>query len=91
MAVSNEDFDQAVDLIVKQLPGVEKLYPSQTKLLRLLVEKADVFLTSPTNSGKTLPPVILPSILRELNKMGYSEKPVDAKAVQLISSKLLHY
>ena len=91
MTILKKDFDQAVHLVVQKLPGVTELYPSQTELLRCLVEKNDVFLTSPTNSGKTLPPVILPSVLSELNKMGYSEKLVDSKAVQLITSKLIYY
>ena len=85
MLVREEDFSKAVQVIVNGLPGIEELYTSQIDLLKCLVEGNNIFLISPTNSGKTLPPIILPSLLSVLNEMGYKEMPIDAKAAQPIS------
>ena len=74
-SVSDDDFDTAVNNAVKTLKGIDALYPSQLKVLRHLVNQDNLFVTSPTNSGKTIAPVILPSILTELNKMGYEFTP----------------
>ena len=75
--VKDEDFDRAVNAVVENLVGVDGLYPSQLEVLRALVVGEDnVFLTAPTNSGKTLAPVILPGVLKELNKMNYNYPPV---------------
>ena len=75
--VKDEDFDRAVNAVVDNLVGVDGLYPSQLEVLRALVVGEDnVFLTAPTNSGKTLAPVIVPGVLKELNKMNYNYPPV---------------
>ena len=73
--VCREDLLQAVDNVLHLLPGIDQLYPTQWKLLESLVDGENVFFTSATNSGKTLPPVIFPSVLRELNLLGYSFPP----------------
>ena len=67
MNVLESDFNLAVDNVVSTLDGILQLYEGQKKLLRNLVDRENVFYTSPTNSGKTIPPVILPAILKELN------------------------
>ena len=72
MTVSKEDLEVAVGRVVKNLIGIDKLFPSQMELLTVLVEGHNTFFTAPTNSGKTLPPVLLPYVLCELNKLGYS-------------------
>ena len=48
------------------------MYEGQKQLLCHIVDRKYVFFTSPTNNGKTIPPVILPAILKELNKLGYN-------------------
>ena len=53
-SVSEEDLNLAIVNVVKQLNGIEMLYPSQINLLKCLIERSNVFYTSPTNSGKTL-------------------------------------
>ena len=71
-SVTEEDFDNAVKTVVEKLSGVESLYPAQMEVLRsLVVDAENLFVTAPTNSGKTLPPVMLPQVLKELNKIGY--------------------
>ena len=71
-SVTEEDFDNAVKTVLENLSGVDSLYPAQMEVLRSLVIDTDnLFVTAPTNSGKTLPPVMLPQVLKELNKLGY--------------------
>ena len=70
--VSKEDLDEAVFRVVQKLSGIEFLYPTQLELLSILVEGDNVFYTAPTNSGKTLPPVLFPYVLCELTQLGYS-------------------
>ena len=74
-AVSDSDFDIAVDIVVESLANVTSMYASQIEVLRNLVKQQNIFLTLPTNAGKTLPPVILPSVIQELNKLGYHQFP----------------
>ena len=84
MRVCNEeDFATAVNRVVSHLPGIDELYTHQLNLLKLLVDKKNVFMTSPTNSGKTLPAVILPLVLKELNGLGYSDIPANGKVLFL--------
>ena len=71
-SVKQRDFEKAVESVLHGLSGISGLYDSQTEVLQSLVtENANLFVTSPTNSGKTLPPVIVPAVLLELNTMGY--------------------
>ena len=79
-SVTDNDFTVAVDNVLARLPGIDQLYPSQEEVLRLLVKGENIFVTSPTNSGKSLAPIILPSILLELTKVGY-EFPPDSKTL----------
>ena len=81
--VTEESFMCAVQKVVVTLPGVSELYPSQLELLRCLVDQQNTFLTSPTNSGKTLPAVLLPKVFEELNAMGLSSFSKDSKVLFL--------
>ena len=71
-SVTDNDFTVAVDNVLARLPGIDQLYPSQEEVLRLLVKGANIFVTSPTNSGKSIAPIILPAILRELTRLDTS-------------------
>ena len=81
--ISEEDFKLAVQLSVDSLPGISHLYPNQLELLKMLVKNQNVFMTSPTNSGKTLPAIILPLVLRKLNHLGNRNLPVNGKVLFL--------
>ena len=63
--------EEAVEIVVEKLTGISELYPVQMQLLESLVKKNNVFFTSPTNSGKTLPACLYPYVLDELKKLGY--------------------
>ena len=72
-SISEADFLKAVKNVVQELEGISCLYDSHLEILRTLVmENSHVFLTAPTSSGKTLPPVLLPSVLHELSDFGYA-------------------
>ena len=72
-SVSEADFLKAVENVVHKLEGISCLYNSQLEILRTLVmDSSHIFLTAPTSSGKTLPPVLLPCVLRELSDFGYA-------------------
>ena len=79
-SVIGDDFDTAVENVVRSLQGIVSLYPAQLDVLRHLVNQENIFVTQPTNSGKTSAPVILPKVLQELNKYGY-EFPSDPKVL----------
>ena len=66
------DFHLALESIIEDLPGITSLFDSQKEVLKDLLNGDNVFLTLPTNSGKSLPPLILPRMCRELIKLGYS-------------------
>ena len=72
MIVSDDDLALAVDNVLLRLPGIESLYPCQMEVLTKLIAGENVFWTAPTNAGKTLPPVLLPSVMQELITLGYS-------------------
>ena len=80
MEVLESDLTCAINTVIESLCGIDKLYDRQITILRHLVNKNNIFFTSATNSGKTLPPVILPRIMKELNKLGYSY-PEDPKVL----------
>ena len=80
MSVSEEDLNIAVDNVLQRLVGITKLYPGQMELLSKLVEGQNIFYTSATNTGKSIPPVLLPSVMCELNKIGY-DFPTNPKVI----------
>ena len=57
----------------------------KTTILTHLVRGDNVIYTSPTNSGKTIPPVILPQVLKHLLALGY---PFPAKPKVLFVTAL---
>ena len=59
MNISPEVLKEAVDIVVDQLVGVTDLYPVQMELLHSLLQEKNIFFTSATNSGKTLPAVVV--------------------------------
>ena len=69
---------------------MEELYPSQYEVLEALLENDNIFYTNSTNSGKTLPVVIYPEILKFLNSLGYKypENPKILFVTALNSLKL---
>ena len=69
---------QAINAVVSRLNGVDELYPCQCEVLGALLENDNIFYTNSTNSGKTLPVVIYPEILKFLNSLGY-KYPVNPK------------
>ena len=71
MHVSLEVLEGVVDIVVDQLVGIDDLYPVQMELLQSLLNERNIFFTSATNSGKTLPAVMYPYVLDELCKIGY--------------------
>ena len=69
--VNSSDLDSAVKDVLQSINGIDSLYPAQYELLHSLLNNENLFYTNSTNSGKTLPVVIYPQILRSLNKLGY--------------------
>ena len=67
--ILDEDLNKAIQNVIEKLEGVSQLYAVQIQLLTALVKQENVFFTSATNSGKTLPAVIFPEIVDELNKL----------------------
>ena len=86
------DLNSAIKAVVEKLPGIDELYPVQIQLLESLVRLENVFFTSATNSGKTLPAVIFPNVVDELNQLGYeipSGKVLFVTALNSIQSSLV--
>ena len=79
--INDIDFISSINTVIGSLRGIEELYPHQIELLNCLVNKKNVFMTSPTNSGKTLPALILPRIFNELNILGYEKIPANRKVL----------
>ena len=71
-SIKPEDLDRAIKEVVKNLNGIDDLYPGQQEIIQTLFHSENIFYTSSTNSGKTLPAVIYPDILKYLGGMGYS-------------------
>ena len=70
--VISGDLTKAVEAVLQNLIGINELYPTQLKLLEALLDSEHVFYTGSTNSGKTLPTVMYPLVLHQLNKLGYN-------------------
>ena len=73
--VTSSDLHRAIGSVLQTLNGISELYPGQLSLLEKLFENNNVFLTASTNSGKTLPAVLFPEIVRELSDVGYDYPP----------------
>ena len=69
--VTSSDLDDAIRVVLARLNGISDLYSDQYHLLRTIVDNDNIFYTNSTNSGKTLPAVIFPDILKHLNSVGY--------------------
>ena len=70
-SVSSSDLTDAIQLVLAELNGIPNLYPDQYDLLRTIIDNDSIFYTNSTNSGKTLPTVIFPAIVKNLNNLGY--------------------
>ena len=69
--VTSSDLRSAIDSVLHTLHGISDLYPNQYSLLVKLLDSNNIFFTDSTNSGKTLPAIIFPDIVKELSKAGY--------------------
>ena len=69
--IKSEDLEKAIAEVVEKLVGIDNFYPGQHELLLSLIKSDNIFYTASTNSGKTLPTVIYPDILKYLNTLGY--------------------
>ena len=69
--VTSSDLNIAIHSVLQNLDGISDLYPGQYNLLVKLLDNNNIFYTDSTNSGKTLPAVIFPEIVKELSKVGY--------------------
>ena len=69
--VTSSDLRSAIDSVLQTLHGISDLYPNQYSLLVKLLDSNNIFFTDSTNSGKTLPAIIFPDIVKELSKAGY--------------------
>ena len=63
--------NEAIQAVTEKLNGISDLYPSQYEIITALIQNENIFYTNSTNSGKTLPTVIFPDILKHLNSLGY--------------------
>ena len=70
--ITSSDLQRAINDVLEHLPAIDHLYPTQHELLTSLTQNDNIFFTSSTNSGKTLPTVIYPLIVRKLSEYGYS-------------------
>ena len=73
--VHTSDFDNAIKTVLAKLNGISALYSDQYELLKSLIENDNIFYTNSTNSGKTLPTLLYPEILKQLNSQGYQFPP----------------
>lgn len=76
--ISREDFNDAVDSVLKGFAGVTKLNEHQSDALFHLIQRQDVFAILPTGFGKSLVFQLLPALCRELHNMGYVNYPTSA-------------
>ena len=70
--VKSEHLDKAIEDVLETVHGVRDLYPNQKELVETLFENDNIFYTDSTNSGKTLPTVLFPEIIKKLNIAGYN-------------------
>ena len=70
--VEPEHLNEAIEAVLEGVHGIKELYPNQKELLASLFQHENIFYTDSTNSGKTLPTVLYPEILKKLNIKGYN-------------------
>ena len=70
--INSDDLSAATNAVLSQLVGIDELYPSQLMILNAIFENDNIFYTGSTNSGKTLPTVMYPEVLNQLNAHGYN-------------------
>ena len=70
--VTPSDLAEAITAVIADIDGISELYPSQRELIATLFQHDNIFYTASTNSGKTLPTVLYPSILKQLAYNGYN-------------------
>ena len=68
--LNDEVILQAIKEVKDELIGIEDLYEGQYSLLTNLMKGEDIFYTASTNSGKTLPTVMFPLVIRKLANKG---------------------
>ena len=78
--VAATDLNAAIESVLERIDGIQELYPAQHDLLHCLMRHENIFYTNSTNSGKTLPIIIYPDILKCLNSFGYNF-PKDPKVL----------
>ena len=64
MEILDTDLHSAIEKVVLSLHGIDRLYDRQVSLLKYLLRGDNIFFTSPTNSGKTIPAVIFPKAFK---------------------------
>ena len=69
--ISPDELSTSIASVVSNLVGIKELYPSQLQLLETLLAPDNIFYTGSTNSGKTLPTIIYPEVLKKLNACGH--------------------
>jgi superfamily II DNA helicase RecQ len=70
--VLREDFNNAVNSVLKFFTGITKLNKRQDDAFFQLIHRRDVFAILPTGFGKSLIFQPLPTLCRELYTMGYN-------------------
>ena len=78
---SKRNFDDCVSLVVEELNHVTSLYPVQNELLDALYEHENIFFTSCTNSGKTLPAIMFAKVIKKLQHLGSMDSPKNPKTL----------
>ena len=73
--IRSSDLNSAINTVLANLNGIDSLYPDQYQLLETIFDHNSIFYTNSTNSGKTLPTIIYPEILKYLNNIGYNFPP----------------
>ena len=62
----------ALSDVLLSLKGIDVLYDHQYEFLKTILANQNIFYTNSTNSGKTLPCIIYPELLKKLNAYGYN-------------------
>ena len=81
MGVTSEHLESAINAVLEGVNGISDLYPTQRDLLATLFEDDNIFYTASTNSGKTLPTILYPEILKSLNTSHGYNFPANPKVL----------